>query len=580
MRSGAIDSWLGNSKRRAAIETVCFLVPLIVLCGFVFFYHLGVAALFEPDEGRNADKARDILLLNDWVTPYTNFVPALDKPIFFSWLGAISYKILGVSDFSARFPSAVAGLACLLIAYFFGKRFLGAGAARWGSLVLCSSVEYLLLSRIVIFDMPLTLAVTISLCAFYWANRTENTTQKRLLYASMYAGAGVGMLIKGPIGLVLPGMVILAYIVITKKWRVLREMNLVGGVVLVLVIAAPWYLWCEIKNPGYLRYFLWEENVVRYFTPHFNRGEPWYYFGAVLLVGFIPWTLFIPLVLGEARKKLRDDTTLFLLLWTGLPLLFFSLSSAKLPQYILPIYPALALLTGSTVANILRDPSGSRRWWLSVPWLTLVVLLIPCVIVLHWQGLIPASGRAAFEEVARTIPQGLVGVTLLAQIVVAWASVQRWWRDWAFPVSCLALLLFVCVMVQTMTAVSPIRSSKELAERSASLIKPEDQVAFYDTYLSSLPFYLGINRPIWLVLSGKKSSIMGSIYIAEQNPQPAAGHGSVLLTYDQFAKYWSESATPIRVFIEKKHLPKLVQQIRGSPKILLDTEGFLLVSNR
>jgi hypothetical protein len=135
-------------------------------------------------------------------------------------------------------------------------------------------------------------------------------------------------------------------------------------------------------------------------------------------------------------------------------------------------------------------------------------------------------------------------------------------------------------MVQTMTAVSPIRSSKELAERSASLIKPEDQVAFYDTYLSSLPFYLGINRPMWLVLSGKKSSIMGSIYIAEQNPQPAAGHGSVLLTYDQFAKYWSESATPIRVFIEKKHLPKLVQQIRGSPKILLDTEGFLLVSNR
>ncbi len=550
-----------------------------MLCGFVFFYHLGAAALFEPDEGRNADKARDILLLNDWVTPYTNFVPALDKPIFFSWLGAISYKIFGVSEFSARLPSALAGLAGLIIIYFFGKRFLSAGAGLWGSLVRASSVEYLLLSRIVIFDVPLTLAVTLSLCTFYWAQRSENTTRKRLLYASMYAGAGVGMLIKGPIGLILPGIVILSYIVTTKKWRLLREMNLFGGVLLVFVIAAPWYVWCEIRNPGYLRYFLWEENFVRYFTPHFNRREPWYYFLGVLLVGFIPWTLLIPFALRYAWETLRDDTILFLVLWAGLPLVFFSLSSAKMPQYILPIYPAVALLTGATVTKILSDSSGGR-WRLSLPWLTLIFLLVPCAIVLYWPAVVPAARRVVFEEIARAIPQDLVGVTVLALTAIAWASVQRWWKDWAFPLSCLALVLFVCVVVQTMAAVSPIRSSKELAQQSAPLIDPQDPVVFYDTYLSSLPFYLGIARPIWVVSSGKKASVMGSFYISEKNPKPAGDHGAVLLTFDQFAKYWAKSERPLRVIVEKENLPKLMQQTGTSPKILLDGGRFLLVSNQ
>ncbi|HZD42184.1 MAG TPA: glycosyltransferase family 39 protein [Terriglobales bacterium] len=559
-------------------EQVRILAPLFILCAFIVFYHLGGAALFEPDEGRNADKARDLLLLKDWVTPYTNFVPALDKPIFFYWMIAIAYKLFGISEFTARLPSALSGLACVALVVFFGRRFFGLREGIWSGLVLISSVEYFLLARIVIFDMALTLAVTLSLCAFCWAAESESSGRKKLFYLLMYVGAAVGTLIKGPIGFILPGMVVVAYIAATRKWRLLGEMRLLSGTLLFLLITAPWYIWCEVRNPGYLRYFLWEENFVRYFTPHFNRPGPWYYFLVVLLVGFIPWTLMIPFVLREANW--RDNKTLFLLLWAGLPFVFFSLSSSKLPHYILPIYPPLALLTGRTIVKILDERSQARSWMLSLPWITVMVPLALWMVLFYWPGLVPARGRPSFEYVSRTMPADYIVVLLLALIAVAWGSAKGWWVRWVFPVSCLALLLFLCLMAQTMERVSGLRSSKELAQEAAGRVRPGEQVVFYDTYPSSLPFYLDFRSPAWIVWSGSKKSLMGSFYITEKNPQPAAGYGKVLFTFDQFAQLWKTGNRPLLVFVKKKDLPKLIQETRSSPEKQLDFADFDLVSNR
>ena len=566
--------------RTAWRDFVVFFAPLAVLCGFAFFYHLGAAALFEPDEGRNADKARDILLLSDWITPYTNFVPALDKPIFYYWLVAIAYKIFGVSEFSARLPSALAGLACVVLVYYFAKRYLGPQTALWSSLVLVGSVEYLLLARIVIFDMPLALTMTLSLCAFYAAQRTGDAATRSISYALMYIGAAAGMLIKGPIGLILPGMIVIAYIVAAKKWSLLREMHLFAGTLLVLGVAAPWYIWCEIKNPGYLRYFLWEENFVRYFTPHFNRPGPWYYFVVVLLVGFLPWTLLLPFVFSRARKKLRDDAIVFLLLWAGLPFLFFSLSSSKLPHYILPVFPPLALLTGGTIAERLESASNRRVWPLSLPWLTLIFPLILLAAVLYWPGLAPPEKLRPLSAGFDMLPRALIVFTAAAAILVGWASVHHRWKDLAFPVSCAAMLLFVCLTVEATVAVSHFRSSKDLADRSASLIDPQDQLTFYDTYPSSLPFYLHVKQPILMVWSGTKASVMGSFYIAERNPKPAADYGAVLVTFDEFKRRWQTRGASLRVFLEKKDFAELADGSERSPKVLLDTGHYLLVSNQ
>ncbi len=127
----------------------------------VLFFRLGSAALFEPDEGRNAEKAREILVLNDWITPHENFQPVLDKPMFFYWLIALTYKLFGISEWAARLPSALAALACIGVIYWFVRRRWDVWAAQWSALILLTSLGFFMLARIVIFDMNLTLCLAL-----------------------------------------------------------------------------------------------------------------------------------------------------------------------------------------------------------------------------------------------------------------------------------------------------------------------------------------------------------------------------------------------------------------------------------
>ncbi len=246
---------------------------LVLLCSLVFFYHLGVPALFEPTEGRNAEIAREILLTHDWVTPHNNFLPVLDKPIFFYWLIAFCYKLFGVSEWSARLPSALAGFGSVVLIYLFARKFLGYWEALWSVLILITSVEFFALSRIVIFDMLLCFFITFSLCCFYGGRNSDSRVKKRVFYLLMYAAMGAAALVKGPIGLVLPGMVIFFFLPLVKKWSLLREMDLFLGMIVVVTIVAPWYIWVEIRNPGYLSYYLWE-SVGRKCFPLFNSTFP------------------------------------------------------------------------------------------------------------------------------------------------------------------------------------------------------------------------------------------------------------------------------------------------------------------
>jgi len=192
-------------------------LALFLFCLLLLFYRLGVPALFEPTEGRNAEIAREILLTHDWVTPDNDFLPVLDKPVFFYWLITFSYKLFGVSEWSARLSSALAGLGSVVLIYLFARKFLGSWEALWSVLILVSSVEFFALSRIVIFDMLLCFFITFSLCCFYWGRNSDSRVKKRVFYLLMYAAMGNATLVKGPIGFVLPGIVIFFYALLVKK---------------------------------------------------------------------------------------------------------------------------------------------------------------------------------------------------------------------------------------------------------------------------------------------------------------------------------------------------------------------------
>src|SRR5512142_1785889 len=153
---------------RRSFRTNSFHVAILFLfCAFVLFFQLGAAALFEPTEGRNAEIGREILLTHDWITPHDDFIPVLDKPIFFHWMVAICYKILGVSEASARLPAVMAGLGTVILAFFLARQCFGLWPALWAALILTTGLQFFALSRIVLLDMPLTLFITLSLWCFY-----------------------------------------------------------------------------------------------------------------------------------------------------------------------------------------------------------------------------------------------------------------------------------------------------------------------------------------------------------------------------------------------------------------------------
>jgi 4-amino-4-deoxy-L-arabinose transferase-like glycosyltransferase len=227
------------------------------------FYHIGAPALFEPDEGRNAEKARELLLIGDWVTPHQDFLPVLDKPIFFYWLVALSYKFFGISEATARLPLAIAALGCIVLMYRVVKSAFGFWEALWGALVLVTSVEFFLLARVVILDMTLTFFTTLALCCFYWGLHADRAGKRCLSYWIMYAAMAAATLVKGLVGIALPGMIITAFLVLTRRLAEFKRIPIISGTIIFLLISAPWYVLVELRNPGYLRYFFWEEHFVR-----------------------------------------------------------------------------------------------------------------------------------------------------------------------------------------------------------------------------------------------------------------------------------------------------------------------------
>ena len=554
---------------------------LAVGCCLLLFFNLGAVALFEPDEGRNAERAREILLLGNWAIPHENFLPALDKPIFFYWLIAIAYKLFGVSEWSARLPSALAAIGCLAIVF----RFVRAQWNPWESfasvLILATSLLFFIYARIVIFDMTLTLFTTIALFEFYRVTTAENWRARRWHCLIMYAAMALATLVKGPIGIAIPAMVIFCYLLIARKWRFLGEMHLVLGALIFCAIVVPAYVWAEFKNPGYLRYFLWEENFLRFFTPHFQRRQPWYYFFLVVTVGFLPWSVFLPSVVAARWKKKLAEDELFLLLWIVLPVLFFSLSSSKLPHYVLPIFPPLAILTARQLRKIMQDSNGATRWQLSLPPLVNFSAVGYLMVGTIWRGALPRSIRDGMDAVDTHIwLAGIVSAIIVAIFLFGRARGQ--WRQASFVFGChgAAVFVYLMLMVYMMTQFSYQRSAKPMAVHFAQFLSPGDKVVNYDDYLTGMPFYLRIEQPIWIVWSGTKTIIMDNIYVAQKQPPPAAGYGKVLFTFAEFAQATRQTSQPLKIIIKTRSLDQLSSKDNVTTKTLAEFDDYSLVTTR
>jgi 4-amino-4-deoxy-L-arabinose transferase-like glycosyltransferase len=321
---------------------------------FVSLFRLGSVLLFDVDEAVFAEATKEMVESGDYITTTFNGDVRYDKPIFFYWMMALSYKAFGINEFGARFPSALAG--CLLAAalFFFARYFLGVSKAVYAVLSMVLSAYYLIYSRSAVTDMVLTLFITLSLFCFYLSLKHD----RRFIYG-FYSFSALAFLTKGLIGIVFPAAIALIFLLVTEGIGGVRKMIHFKAAILFLVIGVPWYAAeYAVKGGEFIEQFFIKHHFKRYTEVISGHKGPFYYYFAALVVGLFPWVAFLPAGIRKLFKD-KDPLLLFSGIWLFFIVVFFSFATTKLPDYILSAIPAASLLIASGMAE------EAGRWKLS-----------------------------------------------------------------------------------------------------------------------------------------------------------------------------------------------------------------------
>ncbi len=350
------------------------LVLLALLAVLVFFAGLGRGAIGDSDEAFYAEAAREMVVSGDWLTPYYNFETRFQKPILYYWFAATAFFVAGIGEAAARVPSAAAGLLLVFVTYRMAKRRFDDDTAWVAGLLAATNFGYVAIGRMALPDLPLAAFITLTTWAAFESldagHGRDRRDARRWLVLST-AAAALGMLMKGPVGVLLPALIVLPSLVwrpappgggrVTRARWPWSPSDLALAVAVFLVIAAPWYV-AMVGEHGYAyldRFFI-GENVDRFATDRYNEPRSLFFYVPIVLGGLMPWTPFVAgalLPLATVRSRLRDLAVIDgrLLVWMLVPLAFYSISVGKQPRYVLPILPPLAVLAASTIVRLVRE---------------------------------------------------------------------------------------------------------------------------------------------------------------------------------------------------------------------------------
>ena len=537
---------------------------LLIGVALIWFANLEYRTLIKPDEGRYAEIPREMAASGDWVTPRLNDLKYFEKPPLQYWATATAYTVFGEHQWTSRLWAALTGFAGLLLVWFAGQRLFGRDAANYAALLLGSSMLYVMMGHINTLDMGVTFFITLGIFSFLLAQHSGSTAQQaasRNWMLLAWAGMALAVLSKGLMGIILPGTAVFIYCLVQRDFTVLKRMHWLAGLAVFLLITAPWFCLVMKANPEFFQRFFIYEHYTRFTTKELGRYQPWYYFVPILLTGALPWTvlLFDSLFhIGKPRSGGDNkpfNAALFLLIWTVFIYVFFSISDSKLPSYLLPMFPALALLMGRRIVEIRER----LLFWYVAPVVPVGLLFLVLAVNVGKFADTPNQIELYPHYSIWLVTASLILLTgLLGGMALLWKGKK--------PVAVLAIaltaLLSTQIGVSGYNTVARERSAKHIAEAIRAEVKPS--VPFYSvmTYEQTLPFYL--KRTFTLV---QYQDEMG--FGIKQEPQ------RWVPTLDAFVPVWA--AQPEALAIMPVYVYPQLQQLGLPMKIIFaDTQHIVV----
>ncbi|MGV7209261.1 glycosyltransferase family 39 protein [Oxalobacteraceae bacterium A2-2] len=528
--------------------------PLLAAFILVSLYALGVRSLVPPDEGRYAEMAREMLASGDWITTRLNGIKYFEKPPLQTWMNALTFAVFGVGEWQARLWTGLCGIGGVLLAGYTGTRVFGARAGFYAALVLGSSLFWVACGQIDSLDMGLSGMTTLALCALLLAQHDgASAGERRNWMLACWAGMALAVLAKGLIGVVIPGAVLVFYTVAARDWGIWTRLHLGKGLLLFFAIATPWFVLVGLKNPEQPHFFFIHEHFERFLLKEHHREGAWYYFLVLLLPGIVPWLGVLPQSLLAAGRRASGavfQPKMLLLVWTVFIMAFFTKSSSKLPGYILPIFPALALL----IACQLEQATRLSR------------TIAGAVLLLIGVGGLAAVPRMAHMAVRHAAERALLDAYqpwVLAAAIVAAAGgavaifhARQLRRDHAVLSLAVAGFLAVQLILAGFEPYGKMRAGKALIPAIQAELKPDTRIYSVGTYEQSMTFYLG--RTVTLVdywdefTFGLQQQPELSIpkvegFIADWNAQRARGVKALAIVASEDVEKFQARGLPLRV---------------------------------
>jgi 4-amino-4-deoxy-L-arabinose transferase-like glycosyltransferase len=489
-----------NSMTSPALRWITLLAVLFALA---WFGNIGYRKLVKADEGRYAEIPREMVASGDWTTPRLNDFKYFEKPALQYWATATAYTLFGEREWTARLWTALTGFLGVLLVYLVGNGIFGRPTGFLAASVLGGTAIYVFVGHFLTLDMGVSffMSGTILACLMALSDGASPAEERNWMLAA-WAAMALAVLSKGLIGIVLPGTALLAYVFLQRDWQRLKRMHWLSGLALFLLISVPWFVAVSLANKEFVQFFFVQEHFQRFLTKGHGRYQPAWYFIPVIMIGAMPWLFSLvagyvnawrtapaghPQASASAAPGAKPfHPTRFLAVWCAIVFLFFSASSSKLGSYILPIFPATALLvalqlqrasrTGLVAQSLFAAVAGAAIWFVA-PNLTKSA-----------EPSLPAEMLSAY------VPWVAGAGALLALAAVISAALA--WRGLRIA-SAVALsiggLAFTQVAGSGHESLSPLYSAHNVAQKMLPDLTPDTQVYTVNTFDHTLPYYLKRN---------------------------------------------------------------------------------------